>query len=503
MVGERGEERRTETVAIGRRQPCCRWWAWLAALLPALHLSLSLAAQDAPATRVSVRVSGVVFDSVGAAPLVGALVQLVPASSVTSARSRMTDVAGAFSFDSLESGRYLLGFYHPLLDSLGLTSPTSVIDVRTSGDLRVPLSTPSAHTIRVNHCGPESDRDSTGVLIGYVRSATDAMGRARATVKVSWSEIVIASDGIRREVPSISGETSQAGGIALCGLPMGAEVLVRAWSGSDSSGFAELVMPSNGLLRRDLYVGVARRETLRSVGNDSVAVETSLLRGDGTLRGEVRRPDGRALAGARIVFWETGIEATSGANGAYQMRDLPVGTYTVEARALGFLPQRRAVDILATGETVANLTLESFVTYLDTVKVRARRVFSSRAIQEFEQRRKAGFGHFFDEDDINKRNPFFVGDLLRVTPGVRVVPGQFGNRILMRGSGLQATCVPTVFLDGSRVFNNDGDLDALVNVQDLRAMEVYTHGSSVPAQFQNLDGCGSLVLWTGGRRPSR
>ncbi len=503
MVGEAGTARGAEAVAIRRPRRCHRWWAWLATLLPALHVPLLLAAQDAPATRVSARISGVVFDSVGSAPLVGALVQLVPASSVTSARSRVSDVAGAFSFDSLERGRYLLGFYHPLLDSLGLTSPTSVIDVRTSGELRVPLSTPSAHTIRVNRCGPESDRDSTGVLIGYVRSATDAMGRARATVKVSWSELVIASDGIRRDVPSISGETSEAGGIALCGLPVGADVLARAWSGSDSSGFAELVVPSNGLLRRDLFVGVARRETLRSQRDDSAAVEAAVLRGDGSLRGEVRRPDGRALPGARIVFWGTGIEATSAANGAYQMRDLPVGTYTVEARALGYLPRRRAVDVLATGETVANLTLESFVTYLDTVKVRAQRVFSSRAIQEFEQRRKAGFGHFFDEDDINKRNPFFVGDLLRITPGVRVVPGQFGSRILMRGTGLQSTCVPTVFLDGARVFNNDGDLDALVNVQDVRAMEVYTRGSSVPAQFQNLDGCGSLVLWTGGRRPSQ
>lgn len=505
MAGETGTGREGKAVAR-RRGPQPRganagWVVLVSAVFGALQLPTPLVAQVTE--RVSARLSGVVFDSVGSAPLANAVVQLVPVSKVTSAHSRHTDARGAFAFDSLDSGRYLLGFYHPLLDSLGVTSPTLVVDVRTSGEVRAPLAIPSARTILVNRCGPESVRDSTGVMIGFVRSATDGMGRARATVKLSWSELVIASDGIRRAVPSISGETSEAGGVALCGIPIGGQVMARAWSGSDSSGFAELEVPRNGLLRRDLYVGSARMVTVRD-STDSAVVATSVLRGDGTLRGEIRSGDGRPLPGARIVFWGTGIEANSAANGAYQLRDLPVGTYTVEARALGFLPERRAVDILATGESVANLTLDSFGTYLDTVKVTTQRIFSSRAIQEFEQRKKRGFGYFLDEDAINKRNPFFMADLLRTMPGVTVAPSpSFGSRILMRGSGFQAMCSPTVYIDGMRVFNNDGDLDAIVNVQDVRAMEVYTRGSSVPIEFQNLDGCGSLVLWTGGRRPSQ
>ena len=71
----------------------------------------------------------------------------------------------------------------------------------------------------------------------------------------------------------------------------------------------------------------------------------------------------------------------------------------------------------------------------------------------------------------------------------------------MRGTGFQAYCYPTLYIDGVRVFNNDGDLDAFVNVQDIRAMEVYPRGGSVPVEFQTLEGCGSLVIWTGGRRP--
>jgi hypothetical protein len=119
------------------------------------------------------------------------------------------------------------------------------------------------------------------------------------------------------------------------------------------------------------------------------------------------------------------------------MQELPEGTFTVEARALGFLPHRRAVDILAGSEAVANLTMESFGTFLDTVKVTAQRVFTSRQMQEFEQRRKSGFGHFMDEDAINRRNPFYMSDLLRMTPGVQIARGQgFGDRVDAR-DGLQ------------------------------------------------------------------
>ena len=97
-----------------------------------------------------------------------------------------------------------------------------------------------------------------------------------------------------------------------------------------------------------------------------------------------------------------------------------------------------------------------------------------------------------------------MSDLLRMSPGVHISRGQgFGDRVLMRGTGFSAYCSPTVFLDGMRVFNDDGNLDAIVNVQDVRAVEVYSRGGSAPVEFQTLEGCGALVVWTGGRRPSR
>lgn len=480
------------------------WWrpapVALAALL-AHATALALPAQESPP--VATRISGVVFDSLGRRALAGAIVQLVRADDAGRARSQTTDATGAFAFDSVGRGRYLLGFYHQLLDSLGLSMPLSVLEVRTSGELRAPLAIPSARTLVTNLCGAGALADSLGVLMGFVRSARTGIGAARAQAEVRWSELSVAADGIRRVTPSVRGVASEAGGIALCGIPLGAQVVARAWSGPDSSGFAELVVPGDGLLRRDLYVGTA---TIVGAPDSAAApapeAAVPALRGTGTLRGAVRRPDGSALPGARLVVWGTGVEVTTGSAGTYRMTELPSGTYTVEARAVGFLPQRRAVDILEGADGVADLTLESFGTYLDTVKVTTQRVFTSSRLREFEERKRAGFGYFMDEDAINKRNPIFMSDLFRMTPGVLIAPGPAGrNRVLMRATGMQAYCQPEIFLDGMRVSNIDGDLEAIVNVQDVRAVEVYTRGSNVPAQFQTLAGCGSMVIWTGGRRP--
>ncbi len=232
-----------------------------------------LSAQDVAPGPVVARVSGVVFDSVAARPLTGAIVQLVPAAERAVALSVQTDQSGSFAFDSLGAGRYLLGFFHPLLDSLGLAAPITVIDIRVSGAMRVPLATPSARTLVTNLCGPRALADSTGAFIGYVRSATDAMGRPKAQVRVSWSELVIAADGIRRTAPSVQGEASDAGGLALCGIPIGGQVVARAWSGTDSSGFAELDVPSNGLRRRDLGPWLRVSGAEREVGGEGRTIE--------------------------------------------------------------------------------------------------------------------------------------------------------------------------------------------------------------------------------------
>jgi hypothetical protein len=47
----------------------------------------------------------------------------------------------------------------------------------------------------------------------------------------------------------------------------------------------------------------------------------------------------------------------------------------------------------------------------------------------------------------------------------------------------------------------DGNLDTVMQPNDVRAVEIYPRGASVPMQFQVQNGCGSIVIWSGARRP--
>jgi hypothetical protein len=40
----------------------------------------------------------------------------------------------------------------------------------------------------------------------------------------------------------------------------------------------------------------------------------------------------------------------------------------------------------------------------------------------------------------------------------------------------------------------------MVAIDDVRAIEVYARGGTVPAQFTSFSGCGVILMWTGPRR---
>src|SRR5213596_1069990 len=99
------------------------------------------------------RLRGRVFDSVAALPLAGAHVELVNADD----RSRIlfsttSDSLGRFVLDSVARGRYIAGFLHPMLDSLGLAFTQRQLTVNADGDVRVDLAVPAPERIQSALC---------------------------------------------------------------------------------------------------------------------------------------------------------------------------------------------------------------------------------------------------------------------------------------------------------------------------------------------------------------
>ena len=472
--------------------PSVRRLAWFPL---AIQLGLILPTAGPAQPPVRTKVTGEVIDSTTGQPLVGATVQLVAANNrILAAR---TDARGQFLFDSVSAGVYLAGFLHPRLDSLGVESSLLRVEVTAAELLRLSLGTPSTKTLISARCGSAASGALAGLFFGTVRDARTGQAVGGARVRAQYTETIVSAKGLERR-PQFQLATATAdGAFAVCSLPTGGRIVARAVATSDSSGFVEMPMPTGGLLVRDLYVGVARRTTPVTAAAPGSRVVTSQLQGTARLRGVVRGTNGQLVNGARLVVGGSGREELTNANGQYAIATLPEGSYTLEARAVGFQPLRLPVDLLADREILVDVTLSALAPNLDTLRVRANRTVP---LEEFNRRRRLGFGYFLDEEAITKKAPTYMGDIFRGTPGIVTMPGDFGrDRVLLRGTGMTGDCPPAVFVNGLFVNIEDGDMDPMINPKDVRAVEIYARTSSIPVQFQTRNGCGSVVIWTGAR----
>ena len=428
------------------------------------------------------RVHGVVFDSVAGRPLPRALVQLVALGDSNRIRSARSDDTGAYAIDSVPMGTYLLGFLHDRLDTLQMESPLRRIEIQMAGNVLVPVSIPGATTLVTQRCGRSPKGQLPTMIAGTVRSARTSEPVAAARVRAQWNELILGPRGLEKRSPAHYVTTGESGAFVFCGVPTDVAVVTRAFNGTDSSGVVELHTPANGLLVRDLHIGSAVGGTAR-------------------VRGAVRTAAGEPIVGARLVVWGTSATATTTSRGQFELAGLPAGTYTLESRALGYEFTRETIDLNASAPTTLNVAMRPRPVVTDTVRVRGRAVSGAVPLADFERRRKSGDGHFLDEQWLKERDVMYMADIFRTIVGMTIMPGSTGSdRVLMRASGGGGPCVPAVFLNGLAVHTTDGALDVIANPQEVRGVEIYSHGSSVPIQFQSLNGCGSIVLWTGARR---
>jgi len=436
-------------------------------------------------------VSGTVTDSLARAPLAGAIVQLVDASgSSVRATTAMSDSAGRFAFRDVAAGSYLVGFHHPVLDSLGLEPILRRATVGAEQSLRVDLAIPGPARVQAALCGTPGSGASGGLLVGVVRDARGGAPVPGATVQAEWLEMSFGSSGISRSIARRNATTGETGWFVLCDVPNPGTLFLAAGSGSAGTDRVEVDVPRGGFLRRDLFVGEAALARGDAAGDSVPARRT----GTGSVSGVVVPAEGgRALEGALIRI-EGGPETRADERGAWTLAGVPSGTRILEARAPGYHPVRRAVDIVE-GAPPVRIALSTEQMVLDTLRV----VVSAPNLRRsgFEERRRLGIGRFLTSEDIARRGLWNTSELIATVPGLHVERSPDGGTVLSMRGTFAERCSPAVVLNGQVMQNLEpDDVDTLVSPKEIAAVEVYTE-SQVPPQFQvALGGCGSIVIWT-------
>lgn len=456
--------------------------------------------------RASASISGVVHDSIAQRPLAGALVQLVVVDGVTDfARTAVSDSVGRFTLGELPAGRYTLGFFHPLLDSLGVDAPLREVNVDGYRSVRADLAIPSPARLRAVICGPGSTRDSGAVLIGVVRDAHKDAPAAGVTVTGEWLELTFGRDGFVRRVPRLVATTGENGWFAMCNVPSGGTIALVASRGPDSTDLIEVQIPTLGFLRREMYLGSTRTVVITDTTkrSDTVALRSRRVHtGDGRLSGTAVSAEGsKPLPGAQVSI-TNGPQTRANERGEWTLADAPSGTRMLEVRAVGYYPERRPVNVIV-GAAPIKVALSTLKAVLDTVRITASRLTNFQLSGFAERRRSSGAGRYLAAEDVMRHAPVVASDIFRVVPGIRIDRRSDGpSQIVMRGT-FEEQCTPAVYLDGHymREFTAD-DIDGLIIPDEIAGVEIYSVGTA-PPQFQpGLSGCGSLVIWTQPRTAS-
>src|SRR5947207_15224807 len=220
-----------------------------------------------------------------------------------------------------------------------------------------------------------------------------------------------------------------------------------------------------------------------------------------TLSGRVTDPDGAPVPAATVLISELHRVATSGADGAFRLADIPPGEYTVIVRHIGFAPFAREVQVH--GPTTLTVTLRRAPVWLEPVTITATRAPSAALGSPLS-------AAALSEDGLRRDQSVSLAHSLARLPGVNalstgaqigkpVIRGLAGARVLVLANGNRLEDYSWSDEDGPSV-----DARLAQRVELIRGPASVLYGSDalggvvnvIPAELPDANG-GPKVLRTG------
>jgi hypothetical protein len=509
-----------------------RWLTAIVAASAALTTGpRSVPGQDGPSRVSSGRSAGLttlvgtVDDGLRGGPLAGAVILLDGQSRVA-----YTDSIGWFRLDSIAAGRYRVGIFHPILDSLGTSLTTTPVTLVAGRPAVVTFSTPSGRSIRRAVCAGETPAgananpadSAVAVLVGHVVEPDTDQPVTGADVTLTWTDIRIDRSAIVNTERQRETMSDAQGEFRFCALPAGLVATVRAKRpvAGDSGIVAEREVDLGSriitMTTLHLPVPVLARSAPDTTTADATSVAPpatpaprAVQARAAVLEGQVTRPDGGPLAGATVDVEGTGDSSTTGDAGYFTLRGLPSGTHMLIVRSVGFEPTSVVVELTRRQPQRVVVPMMKSAYVLSPVVVQAQQLARGYQNVGFTQRRHVGVGQFMTLDQITARHAEQFTDLFTSFTGIRLAYGGPAGTDVVPGRGIGGCLVYVI--DGMG-FNQmvHGELDAMLIPGSLAGIEVY-NPSEVPEQFKvrSLPGtnafgvpilgridCTTIVIWT-------
>lgn len=435
----------------------------------------------------------------------GVQLQLVRADSeVSSANASVSldgtdyawraDAAGLVRAAPVLDGRYTAKISTAEMRALEAAPMERDVVIAASRTRLDSATVPTAREVVRRSCGADAVKRGTSALYGTVR---DSLGRVAAgrAVMLSWFGTAAISENGR----VFGGRTTlgtmadDAGMWHACDVPRGVSVSVRA-AGDDGQASAEVTVPeSRWLVEVPLQV---KRMTVLDADSSSASLEVLVRDAAGTPLGTT----------ALELTAQNGEQRklTTDVRGRALVAAFPPGTVKMKAKRPGYTAGEVVFTAAGGRNTVPVVLGQATPPMLDSVRIVGSRRTSSR-LDGFETRRaRREPNASFNAEDIAKRNPGEIADLLRGLSAVRLADSS-GVQVAVLARGYkpdrdanEQLCVMRVLLDGVIM-----PVEAGVNVVrpvEVRGLEVFASTARVPSGIGIMAtdaACGVIAIWTG------
>lgn len=456
--------------------------------LVALHIA---AASGQTARESAFLIRGTVRDSIRHRPLAGAVVELARVDSasreIITGGSRqfsavtLSDSAGGFEFANLPAGLFALAFHHPVLEDLGVAPSASLLELGSTPDVRVTLSTPAAAAVRAAVC-PAGVQG--GLFTGRVVNAGTGVALAGAAALIEWSELTLSrrtAGSVRREARTVS---DSSGRFHICGLPTQAPLSLKIGFNGFRSLETEMALPADSVFLQDFRLA------------DSTA-----SRGAGAIDIRVVDDSGSMVTSGIGLISSLDRSVRMDSAGA-RFRDLPVGTWVVELRSLGY---ERAV-LLADAEpkpALITVRMIHLAHLLDPVSVVELTPRNQKILKDIGDRMRVASGTLIDSDNLSLRNATLPSEAIVAAKGfsyksTTVFEARNGCRSIGRADSLPKVGSKqiAIYLDGARFRGGLQVLNDMVKPWDILAIEAYPDVLTAPFLWRTNDACAVVAFWT-------
>jgi hypothetical protein len=214
----------------------------------------------------------------------------------------------------------------------------------------------------------------------------------------------------------------------------------------------------------------------------------------GAVSGVVKDSLGQPIPNVEVTALKSAKSVRTDSVGHFMLAAIPYGITDVGFRRLNFEAVILIITIPPSDTTEVQVTLGVAAQKLTGMVIEAH-PDQLRQLVSFENRRRQGVGHFITRDQIEKRNPLMLSDMVRSVPGTIIIADN-GRTTLRFSRVARNNCPPQFFVDGVQVsgFNID-DMPA----RDVEGVELYAGAVGLPPEYNRVTGtgiCGTVIIWT-------